>query len=69
MQEGESFFASCGVITGKDGLWLHKQCLILAKNNHTPVPFWLSMPLRELRFWIKANNAVITEGKEAADGR
>ena len=39
LQKGQRFFTSCGVITGKDGLWLRKQYLILAKNNSTPVPF------------------------------
>ena len=39
-------------------------------NNHTPLSEWLSMTLRELRYWIKANNAVIDEErKEAADGK
>ena len=67
--KGQRFFTSCGVITGKDGLWLRKQYLILAKNNSTPVPFWLDLPLWELRFWIRANNAVIIEEKESANGK
>lgn len=69
MQEGPLFFTSCGVVAGKDGLWLHKQVLKLSMNNHTPLSEWLSMTLRELRYWIRANNAVIAEGKEAADGK
>ena len=69
MQKGASFFIACGVVAGKDGLWLHKQVLILAKNNNTPLSEWLSMTLRELRFWIKANNAVIEEERGEADGK
>lgn len=42
--------------------------MILAKNNHTPVPYWLSVPLRELKLWIKSNNAIIADEKRAADG-
>lgn len=56
------------MIPGKDGLWLREQVLILAKNNHTPVPYWLSVPLRELKLWIKSNNAIIADEKRAADG-
>nr|DAI82286.1 MAG TPA: hypothetical protein [Caudoviricetes sp.] len=56
-------------MTGDGGLWLQKQCLILARNNHTPVPFWLSLPLWKLGQWIKANNAVVAEGEEAANGK
>ena len=29
---------------------------MLARNNNTPVPYWLSRPLGELGRWIKANN-------------
>ena len=28
----------------------------MARNNNTPVPYWLSRPLGELGRWIKANN-------------
>ncbi len=37
-------------------MWLRMQCLIMSQNNHTPVGFWLSLPLTELRKWIAANN-------------
>lgn len=56
-------------MTGEDGLWLRKQYMILAKNNHTDISFWQSQPLISLRLWVKANNAVIEDGKEAANGR
>ncbi|MEY8311725.1 hypothetical protein AALA61_06965 [Oscillospiraceae bacterium 42-9] len=29
---------------------------MLARNNNTPVPWWLSRPLGELGLWIQANN-------------
>ena len=32
--------------------------LIMARNNHTPVPYWLDMPLIEFNWWIKANNEI-----------
>lgn len=43
--------------------------MILAKNNNTDISFWQSQPLIALRLWIKANNNVITEGKEGSDGK
>ena len=69
MQEGPCFFAACGVLTGDDGLWLRKQYIILAKNNNTDVSFWQSQPLTALRSWIKANNAVIDDAREEANGK
>lgn len=30
--------------------------LIMARNNHTPVPYWLGMSLAEFQWWIEANN-------------
>jgi len=38
--------------------------LILAKTNCTPVDFWLRLPLRELRPWIRAHNEVAKEEQE-----
>ncbi|MDE6836783.1 MAG: hypothetical protein K2P33_00115 [Acutalibacter sp.] len=29
---------------------------MLARNNNTPVSYWLEQPLKELGQWIKANN-------------
>lgn len=41
--------------------------MILARNSHTPIPFWLSQPLWKLFRWIKANNAIVAEeGEEVA---
>ncbi|WP_298031690.1 hypothetical protein [uncultured Dysosmobacter sp.] len=31
----------------------------MAKNNNTPVSFWLSLPLPDLVAWIKASNAIV----------
>ncbi len=33
----------------------------MAENSHTPVSFWLHIPLRELLQWIKDNNEIIKE--------
>lgn len=57
------FFAECGVVTGDGGKWLRKQCLILARNNATPVGFWLALRLRELGSWIETNNEIIRDGR------
>ena len=51
-------------MTGDGGDWLRKQCLILARNNHTGVDFWLSRPLAELGRWIESNNALAEEGRK-----
>lgn len=38
--------------------WLREQCIILAQNNSTPIPFWLDLSLPDLQEWIGANNRV-----------
>jgi hypothetical protein len=43
--------------------------MILAQNNNTPVPYWLSLPLWKLGLWIKTNNVIVAEAKEAANGK
>lgn len=43
--------------------------MILAKNNNTDVSFWQSQPLMALRPWIKANNAIVEDGKEGGNGQ
>ena len=63
------FFTALGVVTGDGGLWLQKQCMILARNNNTPVPYWLSLPLWRLGQWIKTNNVIVAEEKKEASGR
>ncbi len=35
--------------------------MIMSENCHTPVTFWLQLPLRELLQWIKDNNEIIKE--------
>jgi len=35
--------------------------MVMAENCHTPVSFWLQMPLRELLQWIRDNNEIIKE--------
>ena len=41
-----------------------KTCLIMARNNNTPVTDWMKMPLVQLVKWVKANNKVIKEEQE-----
>ncbi len=44
--------------------------MILARNNNTPVPYWLSLPLWKLSQWIRTNNIIVAEAKkEAANGQ
>lgn len=38
--------------------WLREQSMILARNNNTPVSFWLDQPLISLSKWIAANNRI-----------
>lgn len=33
----------------------------MAENSHTPVSFWLQLPLGQLLQWIKDNNEIIKE--------
>lgn len=35
----------------------------MASNTHTPLTFWLSLPLQELRRWVEANNNLLHEEK------
>lgn len=69
MRKGADFFDQIGVVTGDGGEWLQKQCLIMARNNNTPTPFWLSLPLAKLPSWIKTNNAINAVGKEPPNGK
>lgn len=48
---------------GDGGHWLRRQCLAMARNNYTPVQFWLSMPLVEFVEWIKESNKLAAEGR------
>lgn len=38
--------------------------MILARNNHTPISFFLECPLMELRFWVRANNDIENDRKK-----
>jgi len=37
-------------------LWLQKQCILLARNNHGSPLEWLDEPLWQLGGWIQATN-------------
>lgn len=49
---------------GDGGEWLREQCIIMAKNNGTDIPFWLSMPLVQLIQWIRTNNRIEAESRK-----
>ena len=35
----------------------------MARNNNTPITFFLSCTFREMAVWIKANNEIVRESK------
>ena len=39
--------------------------MILARNNNTPIPYWLSMPIMSLSRWIRTNNRIEEAIQEA----
>lgn len=51
-------------MSGDGGQWLRRQCLVLSQNSHTPISYWLSVPLRELVAWIEASNRIVKETRE-----
>ena len=59
-----ALFAGIGAVTGDGGVWLRRQCLTMAKNNQTPVSYWLSLPLPSLCKWIKVSNQLVKEARE-----
>ena len=44
---------------------LRRQALLMAQGNNTPAPYWLAMPLYQLRQWIDTNNAIVAEREKA----
>jgi len=48
---------------------LRRQCLLLAQTNNTPVPFWLSLPLRDLAPWIAESNKLVAEANKRAKSK
>ena len=51
------------------GSWIRRQCLIMAKNTHTGVDFWLQLPLVEFADWIEENNLIVREEIQARKNR
>lgn len=49
---------------GDGGRWLRRQCLMLARNNNTPVGYWLSLTVPQLLHWIQANNELTAEANQ-----
>ena len=52
-------------MTGDGGRWLRKQCLIMARNNNTPITYFLSCTFRELSAWVQTNNEIVRESKHS----
>lgn len=36
----------------------------MARNNSTPVSYWLALPLSSLCKWIKVSNQLVKEARE-----
>lgn len=41
----------------------------MAQNNNTPAPYWLALPLYQLRLWIEANNSIVADREKARKER
>lgn len=41
----------------------------MARASHTPVPYWMGLPLTALFRWIKSANEIAAEDKEESEGR
>jgi len=46
---------------GDGGHWLRQNCMIMARASNTPVPFWLSLPLSQLRKWMDDHNFIANQ--------
>ncbi len=40
----------------------------MARENNTPVDYWLSIPLQEFGRWIVANNEIVQDQQKKAKG-
>jgi len=38
--------------------------MILSQNYHSPISFWLSIPLKDLSAWIGDSNELVEEQRE-----
>ena len=36
----------------------------MSENTHTPITYWLNMPMTEFRLWIDASNKLHDERKK-----
>ena len=63
--QSKKFFDAVGCVTDDGGEWLRRQALLMAQGNNTPAPYWLAMPLYQLRQWIDTNNAIVAEREKA----
>lgn len=50
-------------------MWLRKQYITMSENTHTPITYWLKMPLVEFRLWIDASNNLQDERMNARKKR
>lgn len=60
-----------GVAADQVGYWVRTWCMRLARDNNTPVDYWLSFRLRDLCRWIDTNtkfNEEIRQWQKAHKG-
>ena len=61
----KGFFNCCGLLKIKEpAKFIRKQIYKMSRASHTPVPFWLKMPIRRLFAWIETINEVEKEEAE-----
>lgn len=63
--KARDFFNCCGLLKIKEpAKFIRKQIYKMSRASHTPVPFWLQMPIRRLFAWIETINEVEKEEAE-----
>lgn len=55
------FFSKIGIIKQNPIKWFKRNSLLLSKETHTSLEFWLNQTLRELNSWIVEYNEILKE--------
>lgn len=45
------------------GTWVRENALLLSRQTHTGVDYWVSLTIRDLRGWIRSLNGLIEKRK------
>ncbi len=57
----QGFFSKIGIIRDNPIRWFKRNSLLLSKETHTGLDFWLNQTLREFNSWIVEYNTLIQE--------